>query len=226
MNSGSKTTALLMRAAALVAAACCAVSGTLMTAHGAAPSTEAVITEARKALPAWVARATPAQLGELGLGTAGAIERAIALPPIPLLYPSVDRSALTRSSLEAAVATGPVPLWMVPVAVDGSAVCALIVASERDHPVRVTEFGRPFAARRLQAGLTALGLSAPDTWPPLHLVSFVAPTIDVLLAQAPDGTWRWVNLTGTTTPTAAVLDTAGVEALIDRLRSTATAGSS
>jgi hypothetical protein len=171
-----------------------------------------VMAEATRALPTWLASVTPDRLQEFGFASASDTARARALMAIPLRTPA---RTLSRQELEATLHQ-PSPLWIVPIAVGSRIACLMILDTNSGRP-QVAEFGKTFAAQRLDAAIRLLAPARVDLSRAVML-SYVSPVTDLLLVDTGAGRWRWFNLTGTTDAKASEMTPDDVTQQLERLR--------
>lgn len=150
---------------------------------------------ADSALPTWIHQIPIEQLHKYGFDSKEEAGRSKVQQPIPFFSPPRARDKLIRQEIESAVEGRPLT-WIVPVALNGQIRCLLIIDALDGHLPEVVEFGKTFAANRLNAGIRALDLYGKD-WGGLRFLSFVDPTVDLLLFRNVNKTWKWLRLLGT-----------------------------
>ena len=195
----------------------------LVSASLAATPDEAIrsniVAAAKPAFESWVRDIPDDRFGDFGLQSREASAKARLLSPIPLHTPSRRSEDLNREKVEAVLSDLPA-LWLVPVELGGRVVCLVVMDTSDGGAPAPVEFGKSFAAARLDAGLRALGTSGSTRAEDLRFLSFVGPPMDLLLHRQPNGKWRWINLLGIGAPRAEVLDRDGVSAVLDELKKT------
>jgi hypothetical protein len=181
---------------------------------------ERVLAAARPAYHRWLDSLAPERAPAFGFRSLAEARGASLLPPIPFYVPDRRGGALTRARIEALVES-PSSTWLVPVAVEGRVVALVTLETRAGREPEVTEFGKAWAANRLEAGLERLEKQGKRRGEELRFVAFFSPTMDVLLARRRgDRRWSWLELSGTTSGKAEVLDAAAIETRLARIRET------
>lgn len=179
---------------------------------------ERVLAVAEPAFRSWLASIPAERLRQYGLLSSEERDSARLLAAVPLYTPLRTGAAIDRAALESTLDELP-SSWVALAAVGQRIACVVVVDAPGGEPAKAVEFGKGLAARRLDAGLRALKWPSDDfSWQELRLVSFLSPTIDLLLHRQPSGAWRWLNLTGTDTPKATELSEQDTRDLLRDLR--------
>lgn len=177
---------------------------------------KALIEAAEPAFRAWIASVPDERLPSFGFETRPQAREARLLSPIRQLFPARDASSLQRGALEGPITKGPAK-WVFPVAVADRIVCLVVVRDEPGQKPVATEFGKTYAANRLNAAYRLLGWSLDEGDKEARLISFFNPVYELLLARVSGLDWTWVNLSGTTVPDAAALTDEDIDRILSSL---------
>jgi hypothetical protein len=177
---------------------------------------DSVLAVAEPALRSWLHSMSPERLEMYGW-TNDRLPHAKLLVPIPYYMPSRSEGDLERNRIEETLDELPL-MWLVPVT-DGTRIVSLIVVDTLENkPPKAVEFGKSFAANRLDAGIRALKELSTEQWRNLRVLRFFNPNIDLLIFRNRDGVWRWFNLTGTYKGKAIELDADSITGILNKLR--------
>ena len=179
---------------------------------------ERVLAAARPAYLQWLGDLAPDRAPAFGFRSMEEARRAELLLPIPFYIPDRARDALTRERIEVLVER-PASTWLVPVAVDGRVVALVTMQAQAHQEPQAIEFGKAWAANRLEAGLRRLEEDGRRRGAEFRFIAFFSPNMDVLLVRPQgDRGWMWLELSGTTAGRADVLDPAQIETHLARMR--------
>jgi hypothetical protein len=111
----------------------------------------------------------------------------------------------------------PPSLWAVPIAVDTRIVCLVVVETPKGKSPEAIEFGKSYAANRINAAIHHLNWPNQEEWKKLRYLSFVEPVVDLMLYYDSSGKWHWLNLLGTVEGQAMELSPQEVKNLLSSL---------
>lgn len=171
---------------------------------------------ARPAFSAWIGSLAPERMPAFGFPSPEEARRADLLPAIPLYRPRRSPDALTRREIEALLDSPP-DTWLVPVEVGEHIVALVTVDVGPGRPPEAIEFGKPWAASRLDAGVRLLKERGAPRWEDLRFLGFHSPNVDLLLLRS-GRNWEWLELGGTTAGEALRMSPARIEELLAKIR--------
>jgi hypothetical protein len=179
---------------------------------------ERVVAAARPAYLRWLGSLAPDRAREFGFRSLDEARQAEILLPIPYYVPDRSGDALTRGQIETLVES-PSSTWLVPVAVEGRVVALVTMGTQASQEPEAIEFGKPWAANRLEAGFRRLEKDGRRRGADVRFIAFFSPNMDVLLVRPKgDRGWLWLELSGTAAGNAEVLDAAEIETRLARIR--------
>lgn len=152
----------------------------------------------------WLGEIPKGDLKRYGFSSGEEALLAKTLTPIPYYTPSREREKLKREYIEKQLEKPP-PSWLIPVAVEQRIVCLIMVDAPTGKQPEAVEFGKTFAANRLDAAIRTLKLPGEAEWRQLRFLSFVEPPVDILISGDQNGNLRWFNLLGTSEPEVSEL---------------------
>ena len=174
---------------------------------------------AARGFRSWIESIPDESLAGFGFASRAEAASAEVLVPIPYLMPPRDRGPLNRRSIENDLDRAPV-MWLVPVRVGQRIVALVTVESPPGEKPRAIEYGKPWAASRLDAGIRAAGSPLPALWTGFRFVAFASPRVDLLVFRGADRTWNWWRLTGTEPGSASRLSPADLSSLLAEIAAT------
>ena len=158
----------------------------------------------------WLDSLGDAALPNFGFASRAEARSARLLMPIPYVLPP---RKLALRELETFLAEAP-GVWLVPAAVGTRVVCLVSVNAAPGERVEAVEFGKTWAANRLDAGIRAAGSPPQEQWSGFRIVTFVSPRIELLAFRGGDRKWKWWRLTGAEQASASPLSNRELTALL------------
>ena len=168
------------------------------------------------AFASWISEQPDESLKGFGFLSRAEAKLARVLTPLPYVTPR--RARLTRKQIEGGLDQPPAT-WIVPVSVNSRVVC-LVTVEDANGKTRAVEYGKAWAANRLDAGIRALGSPPPERWSELRFVSFASPNVDLLLFRNTDSRWSWWRLEGTESATTTRFTPHDIDMLLENIRRT------
>ena len=193
------------------------VSGPLKASESSTPNKILEATE--PAFRKWLANIPDHRITDYGFHSQQEMNNAKLLMPIPALFPVRGTKALTKLSVEETT-WAMQRKWIAPVTVGERIVCMVVVNHEEGKEPIAAEFGKTYAANRLDAGYRLLGWPRKSTITEMRLISFFSPVYEILLGKDANKGWIWVNLTGTTNADAQIMSKEDIHRILENLNKT------
>lgn len=181
-----------------------------------------VLNIAKPAFHQWLSGLPDDRITDFGFRNPGEAGNAQLMMPVPAFFPIRKPESLERSWIEDATSVAP-HKWIVPVAVGERIVCLVVIDRKEKGELVASEFGKTYAANRLDAGYRLLGWPSKSIPADMRFISFFDPVYELLLAKAADEGWVWINLTGTTSASAQIMNSADIQKVLGTLHETMSA---